>query len=114
MSDASSDIPYGTLDLLVLQTLDSMGPLHGFAVARRIEQVAENAVRLNQGSIYPALLRLAQQGWIEASWGISDNGRRAKFYSLTPAGRKQLRKEITNWWRTAELVGRFLKTKPST
>jgi PadR family transcriptional regulator PadR len=109
MTDPKTEIPYGTLDLLVLKTLDSMGPLHGFAVARRIEQVAENLVHLNQGSIYPALVRLKQKGWITTKWGTSENGRRAKYYSLTTKGRKQLRAEVANWERATSLVARFLK-----
>jgi transcriptional regulator len=105
---AKTDIPYGTLDLLVLKTLHSMGPMHGFGIARRIEQVAEDAVHLNQGSIYPALLRLQQKGWVSISWGTSENGRRAKFYALTPRGRRQLRAEVENWERVTGLVARFL------
>ena len=112
MSAPKSDVPYGTLDLLVLKTLETMGPLHGFGLARRIEQVSENLVKLNQGSIYPALLRLQQRGWIAASWGVSETKRRAKFYALTPAGRKQLRSEVENWERTAALVARFLTREP--
>lgn len=109
MSDRPHDVPYGTLDLLVLKTLDALGPLHGFGIARRIEQVAGDLVHLNQGSIYPALLRLQQKGWISATWGASQKNRRAKFYALTPAGRKQLDAEVKNWQRTAALVGRFLE-----
>ena len=105
-------VPYGTLDLLVLKTLSAMGPLHGFGLARRIEQVSENLLQLNQGSIYPALLRLEQQGWIQADWGVSENNRRAKFYSLTAAGARQLAQEIENWNWTTELVGRFLESEP--
>ena len=103
------DVPYGTLDLLVLKTLDGLGPLHGFGIARRIEQVAGDLVHLNQGSIYPALLRLQQKGWISATWGASVKNRRAKFYALTPDGRTQLDTEVKNWKRTAALVGRFLE-----
>ncbi len=109
MTDSKTEIPYGTLDLLVLKTLDTMGSLHGFGVARRIEQVAENLVRLNQGSIYPALLRLHQRGWITAQWGTSENGRRAKFYSLTGEGKKQLRRSIEQWEQVTALVARFLE-----
>ena len=111
MSDPKTDIPYGTLDLLVLKTLDAMGPLHGFGVARRIEQVSGNLLRLNQGSIYPALLRLRQKGWIKTEWGASDNNRRAKFYSLTKSGKKQLEQEVESWERTSTLVARFLEVK---
>jgi PadR family transcriptional regulator, regulatory protein PadR len=108
MSAKKTDIPYGTLDLLVLKTLDTMGPMHGFGLARRIEQVAENLVKLNQGSIYPALLRLQQRRWIATKWGISENGRRAKFYSLTTKGKKELDSEVENWHQAASLVARFL------
>ena len=108
MSTTENDVPYGTLDLLILKTLETLGPLHGFGLARRIEQVSEDLVRLNQGTVYPALLRLQQRGWISGSWGVSDTNRRAKFYELTPAGRKQLRSEVENWERTADLVARFL------
>lgn len=111
MSDPKADVPYGTLDLLVLKTLDTMGPMHGFGIARRIEQVSENLLHLNQGSIYPALLRLEQKGWIKTEWGVSDNNRRAKFYSLTRSGRKQLKSEVETWERTAALVARFLEAK---
>jgi transcriptional regulator len=90
-----------------------MGPTHGFGIARRIEQVSHNLLQLNQGSIYPALLRLVQKGWIQAEWGTSDNGRKAKFYSLTKRGRKQLETEVENWERTAEMVARFLQGSPS-
>ena len=90
MSEHKTDVPYGTLDLLILKTLDTMGPMHGYRIARRIEQVAENLVRLNQGSIYPALIRLEEQGWIRTQWGISETKRKVKFYSLTRAGAKQL------------------------
>ena len=111
MHDPKSDIPYGTLDLLILKTLETLGPRHGFGLARRIEQVSENLVKLNQGSVYPALLRLQQRGWITATWGVSDTNRRAKFYELTRAGRKQLEAEVENWDRTAALVSRFLTTE---
>jgi transcriptional regulator len=111
MSNPKADVPYGTLDLLVLKTLETMGPMHGFGIARRIEQVSENLLHLNQGSIYPALLRLEQKGWIRTGWGSSDNNRRAKFYSLTRAGTKQLQSEVRNWERTAALVARFLAAK---
>jgi PadR family transcriptional regulator len=112
MRDPKADVPYGTLDLLVLKTLETMGPLHGFGIARRIEQVSENLLHLNQGSVYPALLRLEQKGWIKTEWGVSDNNRRAKFYSLTRSGNKQLQSEVENWERTAALVARFLQARP--
>jgi PadR family transcriptional regulator len=109
MSAPKSEVPHGTLDLLILKTLKSMGSLHGYRLARRIEQVSGDALRLNQGSIYPALIRLEQQGWIGTEWGVSETGRKVKFYSLTPAGRKQLRIEIANWESTSALVARFLE-----
>ena len=111
MPENKTDVPYGTLDLLILKTLDTMGPMHGYRIARRIEQVAENLVRLNQGSIYPALIRLEQQGWIRTHWGISETTRKVKFYSLTRAGSKQLGIEVANWQRTAALVARFLEVE---
>jgi transcriptional regulator len=95
---------------MVLKTLESMGPLHGYGIARRIEQVSANTVSLNQGTIYPALLRLEQRGWIEAEWGTSETGRRAKFYSLTRRGRKQIEEETENWERVASTMARFLAT----
>jgi PadR family transcriptional regulator, regulatory protein PadR len=102
------DVPYGTLDLMILKTLQAMGPLHGFGLARQIEQVSDNLLELNQGSIYPALQRLVQQGWISAEWGQSETNRRAKFYTLTSAGRQRLGVEVASWHRTALLVQRFL------
>src|SRR5436305_403158 len=104
-----SEVPYGTLDLMVLKTLDAMGPLHGYGIARRIEQVAEGALELNQGTIYPALLRLEQKGWISSEWGASENNRRARFYSITRAGRKQLAAEAENWSRTVAMMTRMLE-----
>ena len=104
-----SEVPYGTLDLMVLKTLDAMGALHGYGIARRIEQVAEGSLELNQGTIYPALLRLEQMGWITSRWGTSDNNRRAKFYGITRAGKKQLATEAGNWERTSGIIARFLK-----
>ncbi len=103
-----SDVLQGTLDLMVLKTLESMGTLHGYGIARRIEQVSENALSLNQGTIYPALLRLEQRGWIKSEWGSSETNRRAKFYSLSRLGRKQIEKETENWERTAATMARFL------
>jgi transcriptional regulator len=109
MSEPKSEVPHGTLDLLILKTLASMGALHGYRLARRIEQVSGDMLRLNQGSIYPALIRLEQQGWIGTEWGVSETKRKVKFYSLTPEGRKQLAVEIANWESTAALVARFLE-----
>jgi len=105
----SSDVPYGTLDLLVLKTLRTLGPLHGYGVARRIEQMARGILSLNQGTIYPALLRLEQQGLIAGSWGTSDNNRRAKFYAITRAGEKHLAAETRHWARMTSLVNRLLE-----
>jgi transcriptional regulator len=108
MSRVHGDVPYGTLDLMILKTLQTRGPLHGFGLAREIESVSEDLIRLNQGSIYPALLRLQQRGFITSSWGASESNRRAKFYTLSPAGRKQLSAETRSWQRTALIVERFL------
>jgi len=110
-SEPKTDVPYGTLDLLILKTLDTMGPMHGYRIARRIEQVAENLVRLNQGSIYPALVRLEEQGWIRTQWGLSETKRKVKFYSLTKAGGKQLSVAVANWERATALVARFLEAQ---
>ena len=107
--DNRSEVPYGTLDLMVLKTLEGMGPLHGYGLARRIEQVAAGSLALNQGTIYPALLRLEQRGWIASEWGTSENNRRARFYSMTSAGRKQLAAEAENWSRTVAMVNRLLE-----
>jgi PadR family transcriptional regulator PadR len=109
MSPPDAEVPYGTLDLMVLKTLAGMGPLHGYGVARRIEQVAEGRLSLNQGTIYPALLRLEQKGWIKSAWGTSDNNRRARFYSITRAGRRQLAAEAELWTRTVSIVNRLLE-----
>jgi PadR family transcriptional regulator len=106
--ESKSDVLQGTLDLMVLKTLESMGPLHGYGIARRIEQVSGNTVSLNQGTIYPALLRLEQRKWVEAKWGTSETGRSAKFYSLTRSGRKQIELETENWERIAATMARFL------
>lgn len=110
MSTSKAELPYGTLDLLVLKTLESMGSLHGYAIARRIEQVAGESLQLSQGSIYPALIRLQQEGWIAADWGLSETSRKVKFYSLTRAGRKQLAIEVANWQKATAFVARFLET----
>ena len=113
MSEArdKADLLQGTLDLLILKTLETMGPMHGYRIARRIEQVAENLVRLNQGSIYPALIRLEQQGWIRTQWGISETKRKVKLYSLTRAGSKRLGVELANWERATTVVARVLEAK---
>jgi transcriptional regulator len=107
-----SEVPYGTLDLMVLKTLDTLGPQHGYGIARRIEQVAEGSLALNQGTIYPALLRLEQRGWISSEWGASENNRKARFYSITRAGRKQLTAEAVNWGRTVAMMARLLEPQP--
>lgn len=111
MAASDSEVPYGTLDLMVLKTLAAMGPLHGFGIARRIEQVADGGFALNQGTIYPALLRLEQKGWIASEWGMSENNRRARYYSITKAGRKQLANEAASWARTVAMVNRLLKSQ---
>ena len=110
--DARSDVLQGTLDLMVLQTLDAMGPLHGYGVARRIEQISEDVLQLNQGTIYASLLRLQQRRWIAASWGISENNRKAKFYAITRTGRKQLAAQARNWERISAVMMRMLRLAP--
>jgi transcriptional regulator len=108
MGGGKADLLQGTLDLMVLKTLESMGPLHGYGIARRIEQVSGDALSLNQGTIYPALLRLEQRGWISSAWGTSESNRRAKFYTLSRAGRQQIEEETGNWERMAATMARFL------
>ena len=110
MAGDKSEILQGTLDLIVLKTLESMGPLHGYGIARRIEQVSEEALQINQGTIYASLVRLMQRGWISGAWGTSDHNRRAKFYSITRAGRKQLHTEAENWERISAVIGRVLRS----
>jgi transcriptional regulator len=110
MTDAKkSDVLQGTLDLMVLKTLHALGPQHGFGIARRIEQVSRDVLHLNEGTVYTSLLRLRQQGWIAAEWGTSDNNRKAKFYSITARGEKQLAVETENWERISGVVGRVLR-----
>jgi transcriptional regulator len=109
MTELKSDVLQGTLDLMVLKTLQTLGPLHGYGIARRIEQMSEGALYLNQGTIYPALLRLQQRGWIAAEWGASDNNRKAKFYSITRRGRHQLEAETENWERVSAVIARVLR-----
>jgi transcriptional regulator len=104
-----TDVLQGTLALMILTTLDTLGPQHGYGLARRIEQVSGDALRLNQGTLYPALVRLEQQGWIRGRWGVSENNRRARFYQLTPRGKRQLVAEARRWERVSALVGRFLR-----
>jgi len=105
-----TDVLQGTLDLMVLQALDSMGPLHGYGIARRIEQVSEAALKLNEGTVYTALMRLLQSRWISASWGVSENNRRARFYAITRSGRKQLTAERDKWDRLAGVIARLRAT----
>src|SRR5262245_46599520 len=109
----STEVLQGTLDLMVLRTLDAMGPQHGFGLAKRILQTSEGLLDLNQGTLYPALLRLEQRGWIKSRWGVSENNRKAKFYELTARGRRQITSETASWERTVLLMGRFL-AKPAT
>jgi PadR family transcriptional regulator PadR len=109
MPSSKAEVLQGTLDLLVLKTLDSMGPMHGFGIAVRIQQVSKDVLQLNQGTLYPALLRLEQRGWIASKWGVSENNRKAKFYSLTRAGRKQLEEEAESWDRMAAVINRVLR-----
>ena len=109
MAESKSDILQGTLDLMVLKTLDAMGPLHGYGIARWIEQISEETLLVNQGTIYLCLVRLVQKGWIRAEWGTSENNRKAKFYSISKSGRKQLIAETENWERVAGVIGRLLQ-----
>jgi PadR family transcriptional regulator, regulatory protein PadR len=109
MGDDRSEILQGTLDLMVLKTLDAMGPMHGYGIALRIEQVAENALKVNQGTLYLCLVRLVQKRWLSATWGTSENNRRARFYTLTAAGKRHLQAETANWERVAGVMGRMLQ-----
>jgi PadR family transcriptional regulator len=106
-ASSKTDVLQGTLDLMVLQTLDTLGPLHGYGIARRIEQISDAVLKLNEGTVYTSLMRLQQRGWISARWGISDNNRKAKFYAITRAGRKQLTTETENWDRIAGVIARL-------
>lgn len=109
MSETRSEIMQGTLDLMVLQTLEAMGPMHGYGIARRIEQISDNALIVNQGTIYLCLIRLVQKKWIKAAWGTSENNRKAKFYSISKAGQKQLKVETEDWKRISGVIGRLLQ-----
>lgn len=109
MAENRSEILQGTLDLMVLKTLEAMGPLHGYGIARRIEQLSEEALLVNQGTIYLCLVRLVQKRWIKAEWGTSENNRKAKFYSISKAGRKQLVAETENWARVSGVIGKMLQ-----
>jgi PadR family transcriptional regulator PadR len=108
VADSRAEVLQGTLDLIVLKTLHAMGPLHGYGIAMRIQQVSEDLLKLNQGTLYPALLRLEQKGWISSKWGVSDNNRKAKYYSLTKSGLKQLAAETESWERMATVISRLL------
>jgi len=109
MGGKKSEVLQGTLDLMILKTLDALGPLHGFGIARRIEQLSEDVLQLNEGTVYTSLLRLQQQGWIVSEWGTSENNRKARFYSITKRGLKQLAVESENWERIAGVIGRVLR-----
>ena len=106
------DLLQGTLDLLVLQTLEALGPHHGYGLARRFEQISNDVLQLNQGTLYPALLRMEQEGWIASKWGLSEKNRKAKFYSITAAGRRRLAKETKDWRRMSSTIERFLGFDP--
>ncbi len=112
MDTAKSEVLQGTLDLMILKTLQAMGPLHGFGIARRIEQISRDILQLNEGTVYTSLLRLQHQGWIAARWGTSENNRKAKFYSITKRGEKQLEVELENWERISGVIGRVLRLEP--
>ena len=109
MVESRAEVLQGTLDLIVLKTLEALGPIHGYGIARRIEQVSEDLLQMNQGTLYPALLRLEQKGWISSKWGVSENNRRAKFYSLTKRGSKQLAAETASWERISAVISRLLE-----
>jgi PadR family transcriptional regulator, regulatory protein PadR len=109
MDKNKSEVLQGTLDLMILKTLHALGPLHGFGIARRIEQVSRDVLQLNEGTVYTSLLRLQQQGWIAAKWGTSENNRKAKFYSITERGKKQLEVETENWERISTVIRRVLR-----
>jgi PadR family transcriptional regulator len=110
MNDSKADVWQGTLALMVLKTLDTLGPLHGYGIARRIEQTSDNLLAVNYGTLYPALLKLEQEGWISSEWGVSENNRKAKFYTLTRAGRQQLARAARDWERTTAIIARFFAT----
>jgi len=114
MPDSKLDLLQGTLDLMVLQTLDVLGPLHGYGIARRIEQLSGDEVLLNQGTIYASLVRLQQRGWISAEWGVSDSNRKAKFYSITKTGKQQMKADKSHWERLSKVMGRVLAASAET
>ena len=109
MTTVKSDVLHGTLDLIILKTLESMGPLHGYAIARRIEQISSDQLAINQGTLYPALVKLGDRGWISTKWGQSHTGRRVKFYAITPKGQRQLHAEEDDWRRAADIVTKFFR-----
>ena len=111
-SESKSEVLQGTLDLMILKTLQALGPLHGFGIARRLEQVSEDVLRLNEGTVYTSLLRLQQSGWISSEWGVSENNRKARYYGITRSGRRQLARETENWERIAGVIGRVLLLAP--
>lgn len=108
MTQPKSEVLQGTLDLMVLKALETMGPLHGYGIARRLEQISESVLKLNEGTVYTSLMRLLANGWIASDWGVSENNRRARFYSITRAGRKQLAREAANWERISGVIGKLL------
>jgi len=112
-ADRRLEVLQGTLDLMVLQALDGMGPQHGYGIARRLEQVSEDILKLNEGTVYTALMRLQHQAWVSASWGVSENNRKAKFYAITAAGRRQLAREVDSWDRLAGVIARLRTADPS-
>jgi PadR family transcriptional regulator len=110
MPSAKAEVLQGTLDMLVLKTIHTLGPIHGFGISQRIQQISDQLLQLNQGTLYPALLRLEQRGWVASQWGLSDTNRKAKYYTLTPKGRKQLQQETADWDRMSAVINRVLKT----
>ncbi|CAN5866793.1 helix-turn-helix transcriptional regulator [soil metagenome] len=108
MTQPKSEVLQGTLDLMVLKTLDTLGSMHGYGIAQRVEQVSSNILKLNQGTLYPALLRLEQRGWVSSKWGVTENNRKVRYYSLTRTGRKQLAREAEDWLRIVAVMGRVL------
>ncbi len=112
MDHGRPEVLQGTLDLMILKALESLGPLHGFGIARRLEQISEGLLRLNEGTVYTALLRLGQRGWIRSSWGVSERNRKARFYSLTPAGRRRLAREQKGWRQMAGIMERVMRLAP--
>lgn len=112
MDHGRPEVLQGTLDLMILKALESLGPLHGFGIARRLEQISEDLLRLNEGTVYTALLRLAQRGWIRSAWGVSERNRKARFYSITPAGRRQLAREQQGWQQMAAIMDRVMRLAP--